>query len=70
MMVKDEASNLERCLNSVKNIMKQLDAEIIIVDTGSKDNTVEIAKRYTDRVYYHPWKNNFSENLSSTVCGL
>jgi tetratricopeptide (TPR) repeat protein len=57
MIVKDEEQFLEKCLQSVKDVAD----EIIIIDTGSRDNTVNIATRYTDRVYYHPWKDSFSE---------
>ena len=46
MIVKNEAEVLARCLDSVKGA-----DELIIVDTGSEDNTIEIAKRYTDKVY-------------------
>ncbi|NLD39113.1 MAG: glycosyltransferase, partial [Desulfatiglans sp.] len=57
MIVKDEEKFLENCLKSVKDIAD----EIIIIDTGSKDKTVEIAKKYTDNIYFHPWKDSFSE---------
>ncbi len=57
MIVKDEEEVLARCLDSVKDIVD----EIIIVDTGSTDRTVEIAKRYTDRIYHFPWTGSFSE---------
>ncbi len=67
MMVKDEEENLDRCLSSIQNIMKQIDSELIIVDTGSKDKTVEIAKRYTEKVYHHPWNNNFSEMRNISI---
>lgn len=30
--------------------------EIVVVDSGSTDHTVEICKEYTDRVYFHPWE--------------
>ncbi|MDQ1329356.1 MAG: hypothetical protein QG641_2645, partial [Candidatus Poribacteria bacterium] len=40
MIVKNEEKLLEQCLESVKDVVN----EIIIVDTGSTDNTVEIAK--------------------------
>ena len=42
MITKNEEKNISRCLNSVKDIVD----EIIIVDTGSTDNTIEIAKSY------------------------
>lgn len=67
MMVKDEEVNLGRCLDSLKNILRELDSELIIVDTGSKDRTVEIAKKYTDRIYHHPWNNNFSEMRNISI---
>jgi len=57
MIVKDEERFLDNCVKSVTNIAD----EVIIIDTGSRDNTVNIAKRYTDRIYYHPWKDSFSE---------
>ncbi|MEE9605115.1 MAG: tetratricopeptide repeat protein, partial [Candidatus Scalindua sp.] len=57
MIVKNEEANLTRCLNSVKDIVD----EIIIVDTGSTDRTVEIAKSFGARVFNHPWEGNFSK---------
>ena len=57
MIVKNEEMNLARCLDSVAHLVE----EIIIVDTGSKDRTVEIASHYTTKVYSHPWKDDFSD---------
>lgn len=57
MIVKNEEKFLAQCLDSIKDVVD----EIIIVDTGSTDNTVEIAKQYTDKVYFHEWQNSFSE---------
>ncbi|SHK59051.1 glycosyltransferase [Desulforamulus aeronauticus] len=56
MIVKNESRDLETCLASVK---EQVD-EIIIVDTGSTDNTWEIARKYTDKIFTYPWDGNFS----------
>lgn len=61
LMVKNEEKNIERCLKSLVPIMKKISSELIIVDTGSEDNTVEIARRYTDKIYFHKWNNNFAE---------
>lgn len=70
MIVKNEENNLDRTLEAVSNINTSLECEIIIVDTGSTDNTMEIAKRYTDKVYKHKWTGNFAEmrNISLSYC--
>ena len=57
MIVKNEEANLARCLNSVLDIVD----EMIIVDTGSTDSTLEIAAAYQAKIYHHVWKNDFSE---------
>ena len=62
MMVKDEEKNLKRCLDSVKDFAD----EIVIVDTGSTDSTPSIARRYTDKIYRHPWEN-FSVHRNQSV---
>lgn len=56
MIVKNEEAVLGRCLESVKDAVD----EIIIVDTGSDDKTIEIAKGFTDKVYSFAWVNDFS----------
>ncbi|MDR4509103.1 MAG: glycosyltransferase [Candidatus Brocadiaceae bacterium] len=57
MIVKNEEKFLAQCLESVKNAVD----EIIVVDTGSTDRTVEIAQSFGAKLYHHPWRNNFSE---------
>ncbi len=56
MIVKDEEAMLRACLDSVKEIAD----ELVIVDTGSVDKTIEIAKSYTDKVYSYVWQGDFS----------
>lgn len=70
MMVKNEEKNLERCLRSLQPLRDAVDSELIIVDTGSNDKSVEIAKIYTDKVFYREWENNFSamRNISISYC--
>lgn len=57
MIVKNEEKTLSKCLNSVKNLVD----EIIIVDTGSTDETKKIARKYTDKIYDFDWINDFSK---------
>lgn len=53
MMVKDEEKNLDRCLTSIKDFAD----EIVVIDTGSSDRSIEICKKYGARVYERPWEN-------------
>lgn len=57
MIVKNEEQHIARCLDSIAGLVE----EIIIVDTGSTDKTVEIVSGYTSKVYFYPWKDDFSE---------
>ena len=55
-MVKNEEKNLPRSLDSLKS---QVD-EIIIVDTGSTDRTIEIAENYGAKIIETTWQDDFS----------
>ena len=63
MIVKDEAEILEKSLIS----LNKLGYEIIIVDTGSKDNTKEIAFKFTRKVYDFKWVNDFSKARNFSI---
>lgn len=56
MIIKNEEAVIGRCLDCVKDIFD----EIIIVDTGSIDNTKNICVRYTDKIYDFVWCDDFS----------
>ncbi|AFH48974.1 Glycosyltransferase [Ignavibacterium album JCM 16511] len=51
IITKNEAENISECLNSVKWA-----DEIIVVDSGSNDETISIAKQFTDKVIFNEWK--------------
>ena len=56
MIMRDNAKTISRCLRSVTGLVD----EIIIVDTGSKDNSVEIAKSHGAQIYFDPWQDDFA----------
>lgn len=56
MIIKDEEAVLKRCLDSVKGFVD----EIVIADTGSTDNSREIAREYTNLVYPFVWIDDFA----------
>ena len=66
MIVRDEEANLSGCLDSATGMVD----EIVIVDTGSTNHTMEIARRYTDQVYRYRWDDDFSaaRNLALAKC--
>ncbi|TKI48929.1 glycosyltransferase family 2 protein [Lysinibacillus tabacifolii] len=57
MIVKNEESLLERCLDSVQHVVD----EINIIDTGSTDRTKDIAQHYTSRIFDFPWCDDFAK---------
>lgn len=63
LIVKNEETLLARCLDSVKGV-----DEIVIVDTGSTDKTLEIANRYTQNIHHFPWNDSFADarNIAKT----
>jgi len=56
MIVRDEERNLAACLSPVADLFD----EIVIVDTGSKDNTKQIASNFTPHVYDFEWCDDFA----------
>jgi glycosyltransferase involved in cell wall biosynthesis len=56
IITKNEEKNIGTCLESMKNIVD----EIILVDTGSVDQTLEIAKSYGVKIFSYNWRNDFA----------
>ena len=56
MIVKNEERFLRGCLESVKGVVD----EIVIVDTGSTDSTLDIAREYGAKIVEHTWTDDFS----------
>ncbi len=56
IICKNEEKYLRQCLLS----LGPLQCEVIIVDTGSTDKSVEIARKFTSNIYEYKWSNDFS----------
>ncbi len=63
LMVRDEEKYIENCLKSLKGVVD----EINIVDTGSKDSTMDICKRYGANIIESPWQDNFSLHRNESI---
>ncbi len=63
MIVKDEEAFLGKCLDSIKTLVD----EIIVVDTGSTDRTVDIAGSYGAKIYHHAWEGDFSKHRNQSI---
>ena len=56
MIAKNEEKHIDECLKRLEHYHY----EIVLVDTGSTDGTLEIAAKYTDKIYHFDWINDFS----------
>ena len=63
MIVKNEEFFLKRCIESAKGLVD----EIIILDTGSTDDTVPIAKSLNAKIYNFEWCNDFSAARNESI---
>jgi glycosyltransferase involved in cell wall biosynthesis len=62
----NEGSNIARTLNSVAGLVRDSAGETIVVDSGSTDRTVEIAKSHGAKVFEEPWKG-FAAQKNSAI---
>jgi len=63
MMARNEEDLLPRALESIRGLVD----EIVLVDTGSVDRTVEIAESFRARVFHHPWEDDFSLHRNQSL---
>lgn len=67
MMIKNEERYLDMTLKSLDPLMNNIKSELIILDTGSTDRSIEIAKKYTDKVYFAKWNDNFAQMRNISI---
>ena len=61
----NEEANLPRTLASVAPLVSDGRGEIIVVDSGSSDRTLEIARSYGARIFSEPWKGFAAQKNSA-----
>lgn len=55
IIAKNEQNNIENCLSHIV----EYGAEIVVVDTGSTDNTKSLVRKYTNNLYDYKWNDDF-----------
>ncbi|MCM1135488.1 MAG: glycosyltransferase family 2 protein [Clostridium sp.] len=60
IIAKNEEKHMEAFLSSIKKHMGNYPYEIVLTDTGSTDKTVDIARKYTDKIFSFKWIQDFS----------
>ena len=63
MIAKDEEDHIGKTIRSVKDLV----SEIILVDTGSTDKTVQIAKELGAKVLFQPWEDDFAKPRNFSI---
>lgn len=66
LIVKNEQKYIESCINSCAKVCK----DIIVVDTGSTDKTIEITRKYTQKIKSHPFNGDFSAARNAALEGV
>ncbi len=63
IIMKNEHKHIKRCLEALSKNgfgLNGINGEIVVIDTGSEDDSVDIANCYTDRVYHFDWTDDFA----------
>jgi len=67
IITKDESKNLKRCLDSLLPLIVEDWCELIVVDTGSSDDSIDVAKKRYAQVYektFDPWSFSDARNYA------
>ena len=63
IIARNEEDNIEKCLQP----LRKHPFEIVVIDTGSTDKTMELAGKYADKVLYFPWCDDFSQARNFSI---
>ena len=60
IITKNESDKLSHCIEALKDKLSSMDYEIIVTDTGSTDNSVDVARKAGAKVEFFEWCNDFA----------
>ena len=60
VIMKNEEKHMEHFLSAITGIFQNYPYELVLVDTGSTDHTIDIARKYTSNIFHFQWINDFS----------
>ncbi|MEK7434439.1 MAG: glycosyltransferase [Cyanobacteriota bacterium] len=60
ILTKNDENTLEECIESIKDFAR----EIVVIDTGSTDSTISIARNHTNRIWGVKWNQDYAESLN------
>lgn len=69
MLVSNRIDTIRKCMDSIKPILRQVPSELIVVDTGSTDGSIDVVKEYTDKIISFKWCNDFSKARNAGLAG-
>lgn len=67
LMIKNEEKYLENTLKALEVLRNNINSELIILDTGSIDKSIEIARKYTDNIYFSKWNDDFGQMRNKSI---
>lgn len=60
LLVSNSIDTIRKCMESIKPLLEAVPSELIVVDGGSKDGAIDIAREYADEIVPFVWGNDFS----------